>query len=180
MKLFLLLLLVVELYGDPKHEMLGYYQNKKYEEVCNIGFKNLSAYSEDEEFILLYGFACLKSDNIDRLNAPIAMLKSSKEARSNGAYFSVILMQKKLLLHSLVDGYNLSTLKLPTTNYTLSKVFDLYSKIGKHEKRDFYLFEDQLNKKLSFKMYLIQHKNQHAIVIEEFYDGMMIKKHTYW
>jgi len=180
MRLFVFLVLFLNLYATPKNEMLALYQNKQYEDVCNKGFQNLSKYNKDEEFVLLYAFSCLKSDMIDRLTTPITMLSSSKEARSNAAYFSVILMQKKLLLHSLVDGYNLSTLKLPTTNYTLSKVFDLYSKIGKHKRREFYIFEDTLNKKLTYKMYLTTYKNQHAIVIEEFYDGTVIKKHTYW
>jgi len=180
MKYFLIMIFSLSLYADAKHEMLSFYQNKKYEQVCNMGLKNLTTYSNDEEYLLLYGFSCLKSDNIDRLNAPVAMLKSSKEARSNAAYFSVILMQKKLLLHSLVDGYNLSKLKLPTTNYVLSKVFDLYSKIGEHERRDFYLFEDTKNNKFTYKLYLEHHQNQIALVLEEYYDGVIIKKHTYW
>lgn len=180
MKILLALLITISLYADAKQKMFTLYQNHKYEDVCNIGFDNFRHYNKDEAFISLYAFACLKSDYIDRLSTPIAMLKFSKEARSNSAYFSVILMQKKLLYHALVDQYNLEKLDLPTTDYVLSKVFDFYSKIGKHESRLFYLFEDTKDPKLTYKLYLSQGKRINKIIIEEFYDSVMIKKHIYW
>lgn len=180
MKLLLILLISVTLYANTKQKMFTLYQNHKYESVCKIGYKNFRYNTKDEEYISLYAFACLKSDYIDRLSTPIGMLKFSKEARSNAAYFSVILMQKKLLYHSLVDGYNINALELPTTDYVLSKVFDLYSKIGKHEKRLYYLFEDKEDKKLTYKLYLSKDNKTKRIVIEEFYDSILIKKHTYW
>ena len=146
MKIFLLLFLSLSLYADAKQNMFNLYQNKKYEDVCNIGFNNFQYYRQDEEYISLYAFACLKSDYIDRLSIPTAMLKFSREARSNSAYFSVILMQKKLLYHALIDNYDISSLKLPTTDYVLSKVFDLYVKLDVKEQRSFYLFEDEMIK----------------------------------
>jgi len=128
----------------------------------------------------LYAFSCLKSDYIDRLSIPISLLKFSKEARSNSAYFSVILMQKKLLYHSLVDGYELSVLELPSTDYILSKVFDLYSKLGKHEKRSVYIFENKKNPKISYKLYLEKNGDLQKMVIEEFYDTIAVHRHIYW
>ncbi|MCD6173732.1 MAG: hypothetical protein J7J96_08105 [Sulfurimonas sp.] len=160
--------------------MFALYQNKKYKEVCNIGFNNFRHNNKDEEYVSLYAFACLKSDYIDRLTVPISILKFSKEARSNSAYFSIILMQKKLLYHSLVDSYSLSNLNLPTTDYILSKVFDLYVKLGKHEPRSFYLFEDTKDSKLTYKLYLIKSNKIYKMIIEEFYDSIVIKKHIYW
>ncbi|MDQ7045347.1 MAG: hypothetical protein Q9M32_05475 [Sulfurimonas sp.] len=180
MKLLLVLLMSVSLYANTKQKMFTLYQNNKYEDVCNIGYNNFSSNNKDEEYISLYAFACLKSDYIDRLSTPVAMLKFSKEARSNSAYFSVILMQKKMLYHALVDGYNLEKLELPTTDYILSKVFDFYSKIGKHESRLFYLFEDQNDSKLTYKLYLSKGNKVDKMVIEEFYDSVIIKKHIYW
>jgi len=180
MKLLLALLISITLYGDTKQNMLGLYQNKKYKKACDIGFNNFRYNNKDEEYISLYAFACLKSDYIDRLTTPIAMLKFSKEARSNSAYFSIILMQKKLLYHSMVDGYNLSNIDLPTTDYILSKVFDLYLKLGKHESRTFYLFEDENDAKLTYKLYLSKSNKVYKIIIEEFYDSISIKKHIYW
>jgi len=180
MKLLLLFLLVANLSADIKHDMFTLYQNKKYEKVCNIGINNFKQNKKDEEFVSLYAFACLKSDYIDRLAVPTVVLKFSKESRANAAYFSVILMQKKLLYHALVDNYDLSKFSLPTTDYVLSKVFDLYAKLGKHEPRAFYLFEDPNDAKLTYKLYLSRDFKLNKIVIEEFYDTISIKRHIYW
>ncbi|MDQ7042664.1 MAG: hypothetical protein Q9M34_03950 [Sulfurimonas sp.] len=180
MKLLLTLMLTLNLYANIKQNMFNLYQNSKYEEVCQIGFDNFKKNKRDEEFVSLYAFSCLNSDYIDRLAVPTAVLKFSKEARANSAYFSVILMQKKLLYHALVDNYDLSEFTLPTTDYVLSRVFDLYAKIGKHKPRVFYLFEDPLDKKLTYKLYLVRENRLSKIVIEEFYDTITIKRHVYW
>jgi hypothetical protein len=180
MKILLILLFSISLFADIKQNMLGLYQNKKYEDVCNIGFDNFKKYKKDEEFVSLYAFACLNSDYIDRLAIPVAVLKFSPEARANSAYFSVILMQKKLLYHALLDSYDLSSLSLPTTDYVLSKVFNFYAKLGVHEQRNFYLFEDEKDEKLTYKLYLTKGTKLKKIVIEEFYDTINIQRHVYW
>jgi len=180
MKIVLILFLALSLYADIKENMFNLYQNKKYEDVCNIGFYNFKKYKHDEAYVSLYAFSCLNSDYIDRLAIPIAVLKFSRESRANSAYFSVILMQKKLLYHALVDNYDLSTLNLPTTDYVLSRVFELYSKLEKHEPRAFYLFEDEKDKKLTYKLYIVKNDKLNKIVIEEFYDAVSIKRHVYW
>jgi len=180
MKILLILLFALGLHADIKQDMFNLYQNEKYEDVCSIGFDNFKKHNKDEEFISLYAFACLNSDYIDRLAIPVALLKFSRESRANSAYFSVILMQKKLLYHALIDNYNLSSLDLPTTDYVLSKVFDFYAKLGVHEPRAFYLFEDKNDKKLTYKLYLDRGSRVSKIVIEEFYDTITIKRHVYW
>lgn len=180
MKIILLIFLAFSLNANIKQSMLNLYQNNKFEESCTMGFNYFENNKEDEEFISLYAFSCLHSDYIDRLAIPIAMLKFSNEARANSAYLSTILMQKKLLYHALVDNYDLSPLKLPTTDYVLSKIFDYYAELGPHEQRDIYLFEDKKDKKLTYKLYLTNDEKLKKIVIEEFYDTIIIKKHIYW
>jgi len=180
MKIILVLILALNLYADIKQNMFNLYQNQKYEDVCQIGFDNFKKNKKDEEFVSLYAFACLNSDYIDRLAVPTAVLKISEESRANSAYFSVILMQKKLLYHALVDNYDLSAFDLPTTDYVLSKVFELYSKLEKHEPRAFYLFEDPNDPKLTYKLYISRDYKLDKIVIEEFYDTITIKRHVYW
>ncbi|NPA66618.1 MAG: hypothetical protein GXO11_07015 [Epsilonproteobacteria bacterium] len=160
--------------------MFNLFENKRYEQVCDIGFNNFGRYVKDEEFLSLYAFGCLHSDFIDRLALPISLLKYSKTARANSAYFAVIFMQKKLLYHALIDGYELSQYKLPSTNYVLSKVFDYYVALGKHSPRNFYLFDDLTNPKLSYKLYLTKDTKSYKMVIEEYYDNTLIKKHIYW
>ncbi len=180
MKIALLLFLTISLYADIKQDMFNLYQNEKFEDVCQQGFDNFKAHKQDEEFVSLYAFACLKSDYIDRLAVPVAVLKFSEESRANSAYFAVILMQKKLLYHALVDNYDLSAFRLPTTDYVLSRVFDLYAKLEKHEPRAFYLFEDPNDDKLTYKLYISRDYKLDKIVIEEFYDTITIKRHVYW
>ncbi|WP_457748309.1 hypothetical protein [Sulfurimonas sp.] len=181
MKLIILFIFVFGLHAyDIKQNLFTLYQNKKYEKICSIGFNNFQKYKKDEEFVSLYAFGCLYSDYIDRLAIPIATLKFSKEARANSAYFAVILMQKKLLYHSLIDGYNLSRFILPSTNYILSKVFDLYTKLGKHEPQAFYLFKDPIDSKLSYKLYISKNNRVNKMVIEEYYDTIILKRHVYW
>ena len=180
MKYLLLILLTTNIYASIKEEMFTLYQDKQFKKACQVGFKYFSRYKKDEAFVSLYGFSCLKADYIDRLAIPITSLKFSKEARANAAYFSVILMQKKLLYHALLDNYPLKGLKFPTTDYVLSKVFDFYSKVQSKEKKSLYTFYDSKNKKKSYKLYTIQERGVFKVVIEEFYDTMMIKRHIYW
>ncbi|MBA1438049.1 MAG: hypothetical protein FAF05_03510 [Epsilonproteobacteria bacterium] len=180
MRLLFVFLLTFNLYGGVKQNIFNLYQNKKYEDACNTGFNAFSRYKKDEEFLSLYAFSCLKADYIDRLSLPIAMLKFSPESRANSAYFSVIFMQKKLLYHALLDRYDLPEFHLPTTDYVLSKVFDLYAKLGKHDRKSVYTFEDPQNKKISYKLYLKKDYKIAKMVIEEYYDTLLIKRHVYW
>jgi hypothetical protein len=178
--LWLLLVICFSLVADIRHEMLDMYSAGKYKEVCKKGFDNFIQNKKDEEFVSLYAFGCLKSDYIDRLTIPVALLKYSKEARANSAYFSVILMQKKLLYHALIDKYDLASLNLPTTDYVLSKVFDLYVELGKHESKPYYIFKDKQDKHLTYKLYLLKEARLNKMVIEEFYDTIPTKRHIYW
>jgi hypothetical protein len=179
MKFFLLLSLLFFFgHANSKEKVINLYKIGQYKESCLAGLSIIDQYSRDENFMTLYAFACLNSDYIDRLNLPISKLKFSKEARSNAAYFSVILMQKKLLLHALVDGYSLSDFKLPSTDFVLSKVFELYLKAPHGVKR--YHFNDQEKPHISYKLYLEKQRGVHKIVIEEYYDKILTKRHFYW
>ncbi|MFT7859400.1 MAG: hypothetical protein ABXS93_00545 [Sulfurimonas sp.] len=180
MKIVLLLFLSLNLYANIKQDLVNLYQNEKFEKACNIGFDNFGQYNKDEEFLSIYAFSCLKADYIDRLALPIAMLKFAPDSRANSAYFSVIFMQKKLLYHALIDDYDLSKFDLPTTDYVLSKVFELYAKLGKHEKRTLYIFDDTKNEKVSYKLYLEKDYKIPKMVIEEYYGTMLVKRHIYW
>lgn len=181
MKFMILFILAYNLYAyNIKQNLFTLYQNKQYKKVCNIGFNHFQKYKKDEEFVSLYAFGCLNADYIDRLTLPITTLKFSKEARANSAYFAVILMQKKLLYHALIDGYDLSKYVLPSTDYVLSKVFDLYTKLGKHQPRAFYLFKDPTDTKLSYKLYISKDYRTNKMIIEEYYDTIMLKRHIYW
>ena len=181
MKIVILLVLFVNLiYADAKQDIFNLYQNAKHEEACSIGSANFSQYRDDEEFISIYAFSCLYSDHIDRLAIPIVTLKNSKEARANSAYFATILMQKKLLFYALNDNYNLAKRTVQTTtDYILSKVFNLYSNIAKHKLQKYYILKDKKNSDLTYRLYLQKIDNKMSIVIEELNNSVIIKKHIY-
>ena len=164
------------LHADVKQDLYSLYQLKHFDQACSKGLLNLNQFKDDENFLSIYAFSCLYAGYIDRLSIPIALLKKTKEARSNAAYLSIILMQEKLLEHALIDNYNIKPLKLPTTDNVLSKVFDLYSNLQIQKKLPFYLFVDPKNDKISYKLYLNDTNN---VVVEELYDSTLIKKHIY-
>ena len=181
MRLLILLACLFSLtYADIKVSLYHLYQDKQYDEACQEGLKVFNQYRKDEEFVSLYAFSCLNADQIDRLAVPISILKDSEEARSNAAYFSVILMQKKLLFHSLIDGYKLTEFKLPKTSHVLSSVYELYSKVDNSRKRSHYTLFDEKNSKISYKLYIENNSRSKKMVIEEFYDTIMTHRHLYW
>jgi hypothetical protein len=160
--------------------MFQLYQNKQYEQACTMGYDYFKKFKRDEAYASLYGFSCLKSDYIDRLAQPITSLKFSKEARKNAAYFATVLMQKKLLYHALLDGYKLSSFSFPTTDYVLSKVFDLYSQLPANTKKEYYIFKNPTDSKMIYKLYTIKDHNINKMIIEEYYDTIKIQRHIYW
>lgn len=172
--------LLLSLHANVKEQMLKLYKQGSYEASCELGYSQFEANKRDEEFISLYSFACLEADFIDRLSVPSVTLRFSKEARANAAYFAVILMQKKLLYHALLDNYDLSTYKLPSTDYILSKVFDLYVKETRERPQESYIFRDEQDPKRSYKLYVTKNETVAKIVIEEYHDGSMLKRHIYW
>ena len=178
---YLLLFFILFIYANAESVSNVYknYQNKNYLKACKIGEKLLGRYQDDEKFVSLYAFSCLKADRIDNLSKPVVLLTNSEEARSNAAYFSVIMMQKKLLLHALLDTYDFKGLKLPTTDYVLSKVFDLYANSTESGKKHFYIFKDPENNRQSYRLFITRDASKRKIVIEEYYDTIMTKRHIY-
>ena len=180
MRFLILFFLIVNANADIKHKMLQLYQNEEYAKACTMGYDYFNKYKKDEAYSSLYALSCLKSDHIDRLSQPITSLKFSKEARKNSVYFATILMQKKLLYYSLIDGYKLSKFKFPSTDYVLSKVFDLYTKLPSHKSKKFYILKDENDPKLIYKLYIMKQHNINKMIIEEYYDTIKIKRHIYW
>lgn len=178
--LFLLFTTALVLNADAKMETYKLYQSAKYEEACQSGEKILDQYKKDEEFVSLYAFACLNADYLDKLTIPISTLKNSAESRANAAYFAVILMQKKLLIHALTDQYDLKPIKLPTTDYVLSTVFDLYTKDGAPKNQRRYNYVDPQDANKSYRLFVTKSGPAPKMVIEEYYDKIMTKRHIYW
>jgi len=177
---FLAILIATSLYADVPYSMYQLFKQKNYDRACSLGYKNFQRYQRDENFLNLYGFSCLYADKIDHLAVPLTLLKNSKTARANSAYFATILMEKKLLFHALKDNYPLHNFKLPSTDYILSKVFRAYSQLTINTKQRVYTLQDTQDPHATYKLFIEKEGPRSKMVIEEFYDTMLVKRHEYY
>lgn len=176
--LFFTLLIFSSLHADISHQMFQLYQKGAYSQSCAIGAKNLKLIQENEVHTSLYAFSCLNADQIDQLNTPIKILTQSPEARANASYFSLLIMQKKLLIQALYDGYPLKQLKLPASSHLLSRVFDFYCK-NPQASNPIKEYTDTSNPRQSYKLYTIQVDMIKTFAIDEYYDKILTKHHIY-
>ena len=179
-KVLLVLFISSSVFASDKDKMLSLYKSEKYMDACNIGYKTFNKHKKDEKFVTLYGFSCLKADYINRLAMPIAVLRLTKESRFNSAYFSVILMQKKLLYYAMIDGYDISTLRLPTSEHVLSRIFNMYIDAVKLGKKPPFDFQDPKDEKLDYKLYVDDSGTIPKVILQELYNDKVIKTHKYW
>ena len=177
--IFLLMSIYLALFADPKKEIFNLYQSQRFDRACQTGINHLNRYRDDENFVSIFAFSCLNADNIERLTTAIPLLKATPDSRANSAYLATIVMQKKLLEHSLNDGFLLKSFKFPTTDNVLSKVFDLYAKQTSLHNVPEYEFIDPANDKIHYKLYLSGSGYPNNIVIEEWLQAQLVTKHIY-
>lgn len=178
MPYLIMLLLTFPLSADTKQKLFNLYQQGSYVSACNLGLKEFTSHQEDESFVSLYAFSCLKADFIDRLAAPVMTLNQTKEARTNASYFSVIIMQKKLLMQALYDNKPIVNLRFPTSQYLLSKVFDLYL-INPQSNQSIKEYKDSSDPRLSYKLYTVETNGRKSIAIDEYYDKILTLHHVF-
>jgi len=176
--LLLFMLFTLSSFADARDRLYTLYQQGSYLQACNLGLKGFPYHQNDEAYVSLYAFSCLKSDLIDRLAAPMMTLNQSEEARANSAYFSVILMQKKLLMQALYDNKPIKNLTFPTSSHLLSRVFDLYLK-APQPNRLIKEYKDPSDSRLSYKLYPTQSNGRKSIAIDEYYDKILTLHHVY-
>jgi len=155
------------------------YENNSFKKACRFASNKIMGYKKNEKFVSLYAFSCLKSDNIDKLASATILLKHSTEARANSVYFSTILLQKKLLLHAMIDNFDIEQLQLPSTDYILSKVFDLFMKDEKKEDK-IHEFIDSNNPNEKYRLFIKNENENKKIIIEHYLNNNLIKTHKYW
>lgn len=176
--LFAAFFFVLPLSADNKQKLFTLYQQGEYLSACNLGLKGFTYFKDDEAYVSLYAFSCLKADVIDRLSIPITVLNQSKESRANASYFSLILMQKKLLIQALYDNKPIKNLKFPTSEYVLSKIFDFYLK-DPQQGQSIKEYTDPSNIRLSYKLYTTVFNGRKSIAIDEYYDKILTLHHVY-
>ena len=164
--------------SSVSNKILQLYGQKNYAQACDLGADNLNILTKNESYLSLYAFSCLNADHIDRLNTPLIFLTQSPEARANASYFSMLVLQKKLLVQSLYDNTSIKYLTFPTSSHLLSKVFALYVKTPQ-EDRSIKEYNDPSNARYSYKLYTTQFNGKKTIAIDEYYDKILTLHHTY-
>jgi hypothetical protein len=178
-KIFLVSFCLIHiLFANTSTRIYDFYQQSAYKDACDVGFIRFDEIKNNEAYISLYAFSCLKADEIDRLSIPMALLNHSAEARANASYFSMLLLQKKLLTQALYDNYPLGKLNLPTSSHILSKVFHWYSK-NPQMQTNIKEFTDPLNPRVMYKLYPIERNQRKTIAIDEYYDKILTLHHVY-
>lgn len=175
---FFSMVLIYSLSADTRHRLFDLYQQGNYLQACNLGQQGFAYHQNDEAYISLYAFACLKADKIDRLAGPITLLNQTKESRANSAYFSVLLMQKSLLMEALFDNKPIHNLKFPTSTHLISKIFDLYLK-NPQPSQSIKEYADLSDTRLSYKLYTTEAAGRKSIAIDEYYDKILTTHHVY-
>ncbi len=178
--IFLCLMIVTYSFSIQKSDIYKNYKNKNYKTACILAAKIYLYNKTDNDFLTVFANSCLKVDNINRMAFPAMLLMRNSGARSNSIYFLTILYQKKLLYKSLIDGFDVSKYNFPTTDYILSKIFVKYSKKDYQKLANIYIFTDDKDKDITYKMNVIKDKGVYKIVLKTFKKNVLLKKRIYW
>lgn len=120
----LLILLHVSINAQTLQQLVSDFKLKKYSTVCQDGLGEYRAGHYDEKLLALTGTACSYVDNINPLGSFQAKMISTPESRATSAYFTSLLLEKKLIYHFMLDNISLSNLSLPKSPHILSFVFE--------------------------------------------------------
>jgi len=169
--IYILLMTTAFLFSSSLSTLYKLYEKQEYDKACDYALKNFSKKrnKNSEKYITLYGLSCLETDKIDRIATPMLRLKETKDARANAAYFSTILLQKKLLFQALVDKVSLNDLHLPHTNFIVSKIFNSFVHKEYSLKEGVYTFKDKSKKEMKYQLYIEEDKKSEKFMIIDIY-----------
>ena len=170
---FFLILLSLALFSSNLSTLYKYYEKQEYDKGCNYGMKYYKKNRNNEKYLTLYGLSCLETDNIDRISKPMLRLNKSKASRENASYFATILLQKQLLKQALLDAKPLGDLRLPKTDFILSKIFRLFVQKKYQLSDGVYSFEEQT---IKYQLYL---DNKDKMIIDSYQNGKFTKRYRY-
>ncbi|WP_149724400.1 hypothetical protein [Campylobacter concisus] len=142
MKFLLVVFLSLNAFALGTADIKSYFEKAEYPKICNQKIQDLLKDSQNEEFLNIFGISCLKTNDIDRLALPASKLSKTQSSRENAAYFADILLKKKLLLHAILDGADISYIRLPKSDYILSFIFDKFVKKEYVEELGVFIFEE--------------------------------------
>ena len=170
-KLFLLTFFSSLLFCSNLSEIYKLYENQEYEKGCDYGAKYYSRNVNNENYLTFYGLLCLETNSLNRLAQPMVNIGETKELRETASYFATILLQKQLLKQFLLDGKKLGELKLPKTDFVLSRIFNLFIKQEYRVEGDIYILVDKDKKDIRYEVYIKKSKKNINYMIIDIYQG---------
>lgn len=178
--LFILPIFSSYLFSITLDDVVDLYKKGDYSKACVYAASIFDRMGHNEPFFSLYGYACLKSDNINSLVKPITKLVKTKEGRADARYFASILFQKKMLYNAIVDNEDISYINLPTTEYILSQVFTKYVKKDFTKDGDAWVFSDDEDKDVKHILTLEVEDEFPKLYLKTFKDKKLLKTRIYW
>lgn len=180
MKKLLLMLILFHgcLFSITLEDVTELYKKGNYQKACVYAASIYDRMGHNEPYLSLYGYACLKSDNINSLTKPIKRLVKTKQGRQDARYFASILFQKKMLYNAVVDGEDISYINLPSTEYILSKIFTRYVKKDFKKIGNEWIFEEGNNIKHTMTQAL--EDGFPKIYIKSYEGEKLIKTRVFW
>jgi len=169
-KTFLIFLIPLVLFGfDFKKE----YLNHNFTKICKYGFSHLNQIKDNEDTLSLVGFSCVKRDYFIFLPAIINYLKSTKKARENSVYFSLLFIEKKLLISYVIDNIDISYYRFPKIDHPISVVINAI--INKQfKKKDNVIIINKNN-----KTYKVYKTDDNKVYIDIYKDNQLQESHWY-
>jgi hypothetical protein len=178
--LFFFFLLTSAIFASRLSTLYKYYEKQEYEKGCNYGARYYTQNINNEKYLTLYGLACLETDHLNRVAKPMLLLDKDKASRENASYFATILLQKQLLKQALMDQKPLGDLKLPKTNFVLSRIFDLFVAKAYKIEEDIYTLNDPEREDLSYKVYIKSgKKKKNYLIIDIYQEDRFTKRYRY-
>ncbi len=174
-----LLLTTIFLFSSNISNLYKLYEKQEYDKACDYAHKYFykKQNRDSQNYLTLYGLSCLETDNIARVAIPMTRLTKSKDARANASYFGTILLQKQLLYQALMDKKPLVELHLPTTDFIISKIFNLFVKEKYMLEDNIYRFKD--GDKI-YQLYIKRAKRNHQYMVIDIYkDDKFTKRYQY-
>ena len=155
-----------------------WYDNGEYQKVCSYEVTALyETYTDNEEFVNMYGHACVETDMISRTVNPINKLIRSPQTRANAVYIATVLYQKKLLYHAFVDNVDISYMRLPRTEHILSVIFDRYVTGDFTKEEDTFIFKEN---DLVHRLHVEKSNDIYKLIVQTYKNGKLIKTRAYW
>jgi len=166
----LLLLLPIFVFGfNFKQE----YLNKNFTKICKYGISHFQQIKNNEDTLSLVGFSCVKRDYFIYLPPIINYLKSTKKARNNSIYFSLLFIEKKLLISYVIDNLDISYYRFPAIPHPISIVINSIIH-NNFKKQNGTILINKNN-----KIYKVYKNNENKVFIDVYENNNLIESHWY-